>query len=83
MWLSKMFSVCVPHSHFVDHVDEAGNRARREWITDPWTEEEVMVEVDLQGIAREYGPRACRSLGRRCQQLNGLVVVTVKPAGCS
>ena len=77
------FSICVSHSHRVPLVDDAGNPAGSEGITDPWTEEEVLVEVDMEGIAKELGPRACRSKGKRAQALCGFVVVTAKPAGCS
>lgn len=83
MKVRELVRVSVPHSHRVPLFDDAGNPAGCEWITDPWTEEEVIVEVNPEGIAKAYGPRACRSSGGRCRLLQGLVVVTAEPAGGS
>jgi len=67
-------TISVPQSHYEPTQDGCGQRL----VHDEPTQERVVVEIDIEAIAREYGPRACRSKSRRSRQLRGLVVLKCK-----
>ena len=63
-------TIAVPHTR-----REPTSGGGSIWVEDPATQEMVLVEIDAEGIAREYGPRACLNKSRKSRQLNGLVKI--------
>jgi hypothetical protein len=54
--------------------DGGTNRGHRSVELEP-TREVVEVEVDLEGIAKELGTKACRNSGGTAREISGLVKV--------
>jgi hypothetical protein len=53
----------------------AGGLSTWSKVPDGYLDADVTVEVDLEGLARELGPKAIRSKGNRAREAGGLVLV--------
>jgi len=67
----ESFIIDVPQWHYEPTNDGHGQKT----VHDPPTKQRVWVEIDVEAIAKVYGPTACRSKARRSRQLRGHVVL--------
>jgi len=66
-------TIAVKHAHN----EPTGNGGTRS-VRDPDTQEKVLVQIDIDKIASEYGPRAYYAKSRKTKQLHGLIVITAR-----
>ena len=69
--VSHRFTIPVIYYRTVPADDGRGTRTD----VDRTADETVEVTVDFAGLARQLGPRACRSRGGKAVDVGGLVVV--------
>jgi hypothetical protein len=69
--MNQQFVISVQRSHSEPTKDGKGTMC----VPDPPVWEKVSVIVDLEGIAKRYGPIACRAKGRKSKQMHGLVKI--------
>jgi hypothetical protein len=51
----------------------------RGWITKPYVECMVEVDIDLDAVAQQLGEQAFRNKSKRSHEIGGLVKVRVRP----